>query len=375
MGSLIQAILKLLSSLFGGGTSSSDQTRTEPSPAATEVATTFTASSVNDADTDCSIPADLEQPPVVSYENVKEVKSFFDAFTFGLSQQEIEQARVASFSAQAATCKVVIRPELGSVNLRLGPGRDYEPPIASTQGGTEFELVGAAAPFNESQQWFALKLGNTSGWVRGDLINFGTDCSNVSYLPGDVQIGVPPVTTSSGALFAPPTTAAVTQGYNPPKHPGIDMGAQIGTPLVSPASGLVIRRIECETCYANNRSKPNIFPCGNAIYKDIKWGYGYGNFLVMRYDYAVLPRDLQKEMENSNLKGGFAYLLFAHMDRLDVGLGQRVSPGQTLGVTGNTGCSSGPHLHFEVRIGNVSEVDGKWSLQTAVNPKLMFRMV
>jgi len=42
--------------------------------------------------------------------------------------------------------------------------------------------------------------------------------------------------------------------------------------------------------------------------------------------------------------------VYGHMDRIDVTLGQRVSAGQPLGLVGTTGNSTGPHLHFEVRL-------------------------
>lgn len=40
--------------------------------------------------------------------------------------------------------------------------------------------------------------------------------------------------------------------------------------------------------------------------------------------------------------------LSLHLDRIDVAVGDRVRAGQRLGLSGNTGCSTGPHLHFEV---------------------------
>ena len=41
--------------------------------------------------------------------------------------------------------------------------------------------------------------------------------------------------------------------------------------------------------------------------------------------------------------------LYGHLDRVDVALGERVRAGQRIGLSGNTGLSTAPHLHFELR--------------------------
>lgn len=51
---------------------------------------------------------------------------------------------------------------------------------------------------------------------------------------------------------------------------------------------------------------------------------------------------------------GYGYkTLYAHMSRVDVKKGDKVTKGQKIGAVGNTGTSTGPHLHYEVRINNV----------------------
>jgi murein DD-endopeptidase MepM/ murein hydrolase activator NlpD len=48
------------------------------------------------------------------------------------------------------------------------------------------------------------------------------------------------------------------------------------------------------------------------------------------------------------------YTVYAHMRAVDAAIGQRVETGQSLGEVGDTGYTTGPHLHFEVRIGENS---------------------
>ena len=64
------------------------------------------------------------------------------------------------------------------------------------------------------------------------------------------------------------------------------------------------------------------------------YGGGYGNYVVIDH-------------------GGGVTTLYAHMSVVKVSEGQMVSQGTVLGITGSTGASTGPHLHYEVRINGV----------------------
>ncbi len=91
-------------------------------------------------------------------------------------------------------------------------------------------------------------------------------------------------------------------------HPGIDLRAAVGTPIYAPASGVVEF-----SGYSNN-------------------GYGYNVILLHNFGFKTV---------------------FAHMQQKDVvKAGQFVNKGQLIGYTGNTGLSTGPHLHYEVRFIN-----------------------
>ena len=62
------------------------------------------------------------------------------------------------------------------------------------------------------------------------------------------------------------------------------------------------------------------------------WNGGYGNYVVIRHNNGTQT-------------------LYAHLSSLSVGVGESVGQGETIGGMGNTGKSTGTHLHFEVRGG------------------------
>lgn len=78
--------------------------------------------------------------------------------------------------------------------------------------------------------------------------------------------------------------------------------------------------------YADTR----IFSSGHGVVKFAGENGGYGNMVSVDHAYGIET-------------------LYAHMSRIDVKEGQRVRPSTVLGRMGNTGFSTGPHLHFEVR--------------------------
>lgn len=94
-------------------------------------------------------------------------------------------------------------------------------------------------------------------------------------------------------------------GYN-----GVDYGAPEGSPVYAAAEGTVVV----------SRFRPN----GNP------WFGGYGNYVVIEH-----PNGTQT--------------LYAHLSAVYVTVGAHLDQGQVLGVVGNTGRSTGRHLHFEVR--------------------------
>ncbi|MFJ4775624.1 M23 family metallopeptidase [Streptomyces sp. NPDC088762] len=92
------------------------------------------------------------------------------------------------------------------------------------------------------------------------------------------------------------------------KHSGQDFAVPTGTPVKAAAAGTVVK------------AGPNGGGDGPA----------YGNAIVIKH-------------------ANNTYSQYAHLSKIQVRIGQKVSAGQRIALSGNTGNSSGPHLHFEIR--------------------------
>lgn len=80
--------------------------------------------------------------------------------------------------------------------------------------------------------------------------------------------------------------------------------------------------------------------------------YSYGHYIVIRHD-------------KKTSSGQTAYTLYAHNNKIIVSEGQHVNRGQQIAYSGSTGNSTGPHCHFELRVGGSSQ-------RYAVNPASWF---
>lgn len=115
-----------------------------------------------------------------------------------------------------------------------------------------------------------------------------------------------PSVRSSGS-FVIPASGTVSAIAKPGSHgPGyaVDIANQTGTPIYASDSGVVVLA---------------------------KWYFGYGNCIII------------------NHAGGYS-TLYGHLSAYKVGVGDTVGQGQVIGSMGNTGNSTGPHLHFAIRI-------------------------
>ena len=116
-----------------------------------------------------------------------------------------------------------------------------------------------------------------------------------------------------------PISGEVTSGFgwrNAPLgegkelHPGIDIGSNMGMPVVATADGEVVQS---------------------------GWSEGYGNIVQIDHGNGIVT-------------------IYGHNSRIIVNTGEKVKKGQVISYVGSTGKSTGPHVHYEIRV-NGNTVD------------------
>jgi LysM repeat protein len=117
----------------------------------------------------------------------------------------------------------------------------------------------------------------------------------------------PSVAAPAGSGYLWPTSVRTITQYYGVRHTGVDIAGPTGSPLYATRAGTVIKS-----------------QCG--------WNGGYGCYIIIDH-------------------GGGLHSLYGHASQLYVSVGERVVQGQTIGLMGSTGRSTGPHVHFEIRVG------------------------
>ncbi len=89
-------------------------------------------------------------------------------------------------------------------------------------------------------------------------------------------------------------------------HAGMDIDGERGDPIIAPANGTVVKA---------------------------GWQGGYGNLVEIDHKNGLVTR-------------------YGHLSRIEVAVGDEMTRGQLMGYVGSTGRSTGPHLHYELRLGD-----------------------
>jgi murein DD-endopeptidase MepM/ murein hydrolase activator NlpD len=182
-------------------------------------------------------------------------------------------------------------------------------------------LLHTGTPLQATDSQFAFAVGYYTGTCTPDLYviqknGTGTGSTEVHVLSGAsnyqnwaLHYGTPLKPTYDNFdfqvtpfnLYQWPVRGPITQ-YFSQQHPAIDIGVPPDTPVTAARPGVV---------------------------REAGWGGCYGNYVLIDH-------------------GDGDYTRYAHLNSIYVGPGTRVDYTTVVGASGNTGCTTGPHLHFEI---------------------------
>ncbi len=164
--------------------------------------------------------------------------------------------------------------------------------IAKKFGGDEKEIL----QFNDLGAETRLAVGQVIMIPGGEL--------PVTKTPSKTPVKGASGPTYAGYYIRPINGGVKTQGLH--GYNAVDLASRVGTPVLASAAGRVI------------------------VSRQGGWNGGYGNYVVIEH-------------------GNGTQTLYAHLNDTIVSTGTRVEQGEVIGHLGNTGRSTGPHLHFEIR--------------------------
>ncbi len=232
-------------------------------------------------------------------EDVRRSRAEVAAARLETAETKAEEARaVAALARRTAEQQAALERLVARRDELAAAQRDREALLAAVREerhGAEEDLEGLERASAElAERIRAAQAGAASGSV-----------SAPSPQPGEAPV------SASGLVW--PVDGPITSPFGMRwgrLHAGIDIGAGFGTPIRAAAGGTVIHA---------------------------GWLGGYGNLVVIDH-------------------GGGLATAYGHQQALHVSAGESVGQGEVIGEVGSTGNSTGPHLHFEVRIGG-SPVD------------------
>ena len=213
---------------------------------------------------------------------------------------QVRYAKLQVTAARAKTKKLrsTVHGETAIISARAAQTRDVRD-----------ELVGAAgdlAATKENKLTDLSKLTSAEQAEAGEIDALQAASNDIAARIRAAQVGESSTPSSAGLIW--PVSGPITSPFGwrwGRMHQGIDIGVPMGTPIKAAAAGTIIY-------------------CG--------WESGYGNLTVIDH-------------------GGNLATAYGHQSSIAVTCGEQVAQGQVIGYVGCTGHCTGPHLHFEVRVG------------------------
>ena len=245
-------------------------------------------------------------------------KVYGDLWRRGAYRSLIEERRQKGERLQALVSRLgELQETTGELNLRMSRifvayGLDSEESIG--QGGFPFESREVPESIYARQIERGLIIESKVDEQLHVLDTFVSEVQSFEEAHGDQVLTTPstsPLRPEAFVLTSPFGTRRSPFTKQIDFHPGIDLAATVGTTIYAPADGRVV------------------FAGRMPLRQSVAW-WRYGNLVAIRNGERFIT-------------------LFGHCDEVLVSNGQNVTQGEAIATVGNTGWSTSPHLHYEVR--------------------------
>jgi len=237
----------------------------------------------------------------------------------------------------------------GGGNLRPGPGSNNNPVI------TKINYRDSAAILEVKQgdggdyfKWIKVNYQGKQGWVREDNVRLSGAFGAFGYGEDLYPCSAP----DSWWVRDYDETGQNVGSHG--VHYGWDHGGTVGMSIkAGPKGGFVTKAAVCQKCGPEGAStlEKGLTLGDTRIFSDQSWNGGYGHYVIVRYDNALLPATTQNFLNSKGWAGYHAFVMYAHLFQIIAQQGQTVTGGQEIGKMGNSGNSEAAHLHLEVRFG------------------------
>lgn len=252
-----------------------------------------------------------------------------------LSALENSLERVDNFSKKLKLITNIDAPDR-ELELSVPIRQDAAEPSVTMEGGSRwpsqigpiegfFNKSEYKSPTDEGVLSAAIKSDYSTVSVRMDRVIHGTELKEKEVMQlwkdlsdkNDLLLSTPSIRPTMGWISSNFGTRSSPFTGDTTIHKGLDIAADMGASIRAPASGVV--------SYSGMDE-------------------GYGKLISVDHGHGIVTR-------------------FAHCSQIYVKVGQRVRRGDVIGAVGNTGRSTGPHLHYEVRLNGVPVNPEKYILE------------
>ena len=252
---------------------------------------------------------------------VRDVQELHDAESY-LDAVLEDQSQVVDRHAALTKDTEALKADLADARAAATGQRDV---VAERKAGVEAalreqeRLHTEAAAEQSRQEGLLARVNATQAEHEARIASLRRESDDIAAMLRARQASQQVTVSGRGVLGSPLASPVISSRFGTRVHPifgtsrlhaGVDFSAGTGTPILAAGNGTVV--------FAG-------------------WKGGYGNTVVIDH-------------------GGATATLYGHQSRIAVANGQAVKRGQVIGYVGSTGFSTGPHLHFEVRV-NGTPVD------------------